>query len=136
MDQPMTKARNLALDSGTGESYEQDEFMDGEESSSKEVKRTPFEMDSLTEQRFTPGASQNNKSSDNQRYPVRHNMNVEASIDESSSLVESGGRQNRPSAIETILNAGNKSGKGGSGVVMDDDDDDDDYEDDYDDDDF
>ena len=110
--------------------------MDGEESTSKEVKRSAFEIDSLTEQRFTPGASQNNKSSDNQRYPVRHNMNVEASIDESSSLVESAGRQNRPSAIETILNAGGRPGKGGQGIAIDDDDEDDDYEDDYDDDDF
>ena len=43
MEQPMTKAaRNLALDSGTGDSYERDEFMDGEESSSKEGKRQAF----------------------------------------------------------------------------------------------
>ena len=64
----MAQQRNMALDSGTGESYENDQFMDGEESTSKEVKRKAFEIDSLTEQRFTPGASQNNKSSDNQRY--------------------------------------------------------------------
>ena len=55
---------------------------------------------------------------------------MEASIDESSSQLESGGQQNRPSAIETILNAG---GKAGGGAINDEDEDD---EDDYDDDDW
>lgn len=39
----------LAQDSGTGESYEQDGFVDGEESTSKEIKRSAFEIDSITE---------------------------------------------------------------------------------------
>ena len=61
---------------------------------------------------------------------------MEASIGESSSPLESGGQANRPSAIETILNAGKgKANKGSANPVDDDDDDDDDYEDDdYDDD--
>ena len=105
--------------------------MDGEESSSKEVKRSAFEIDSEPEQRFTPNQHQASHSSVNHRYPTKHQLNVEASVDESSSPLESGGQQNRPSAIETILNAGNK----GKGATANDDEDDDD-EDDYDDDDW
>ena len=60
---------------------------------------------------------------------------MEASIGESSSPLESGGQANRPSAIETILNAGKGKANKGANPVDDDDDDDDDYEDDdYDDD--
>ena len=31
--------------------------MDGEESTSKEVKRSAFDIESITEQRFTPGTN-------------------------------------------------------------------------------
>ena len=94
--------------------------MDGEESTSKEVKRSAFEIDSMTEQRYTPHEKPSHSS--NNRYPMKHQINVEASIDESSSPLESGGQANRPSAIETILNAGGKDS-----AAMNDDEDDDDY---------
>ena len=82
--------------------------MDGEETTSKEIKRSAFELDSMTEQRFTPGASNDIATSSNNRYP---RMNVAASMeDESSSPNESGGQQHRPSAIETILNDNKKPG--------------------------
>ena len=46
------------LDSGSGgDSYEEDEFMDGEESTSKEVKRSAFDIESITENRLTPGTN-------------------------------------------------------------------------------
>lgn len=57
--------------------------MDGEETTSKEVKRSAFEIDSSNEQRFTPGASNDQAHSSNNRYPL---MNVAASLDESSSV--------------------------------------------------
>ena len=49
-------SQEVDRDSGTGEEqYSQDEFMDGEETTSKEIKRSAFQIDSITEQRFTPG---------------------------------------------------------------------------------
>ena len=58
-------------------------------------------------------------------------QNMSVSMDEdSSSPLESGGKQARPSAIETIVNDQKPNGH------IQDDDDDDDYEDDYDDDEF
>ena len=68
-----------------GDSYEEDEFMDGEESTSKEVKRSAFDIESITEQRFTPGT--NNLSQYQQRYTQ---PNVNASIEESSAPNDSG----------------------------------------------
>ena len=78
----------LAPDSGTGDSYEEDKFMDGEETSSKEVRRHKFDLDSGTS---TP-AQQNDAAIGN------------GSVDMSSTPDGgSGGHAIRPSAIDTIL---------------------------------
>lgn len=46
---PMGKQVLNVEDSGGDESYEEDEFMDGEETTSKEIKRSAFEVESMTE---------------------------------------------------------------------------------------
>jgi len=40
-------------ESSGGEQYDEDEFIDGEESTSKEVKRLAFEIESLTEKDYS-----------------------------------------------------------------------------------
>ena len=78
-------------DSGTGEDkYSQDEFMDGEETTSKEVKRSAFQIDSITEQRFTPGTvNEQPTSSNNNRFPQQASASL--SMDETYSPLDSGG---------------------------------------------
>lgn len=77
--------------------------MDGEETTSKEVKRSAFQIDSITEQRFTPGTvNEHPTSSNNNRFPQQPSASL--SMDETFSPLDSGGQNVRPSAIETILN--------------------------------
>ena len=77
--------------------------MDGEETTSKEIKRSAFQIDSITEQRFTPGTvNEQPTSSNNNRFPQQPSASL--SMDETYSPLDSGGQNVRPSAIETILN--------------------------------
>ena len=77
--------------------------MDGEETTSKEIKRSAFQIDSITEQRFTPGTvNEHPTSSNNARFPQQPSASL--SMDETFSPLDSGGQNVRPSAIETILN--------------------------------
>ena len=98
------QAASQEVDSGTGDDqYSQDEFMDGEETTSKEIKRSAFQIDSITEQRFTPGTvNEQPTSSNNNRFPQQPSASL--SMDETYSPLDSGGQNVRPSAIETILN--------------------------------
>ena len=98
------QAASQEVDSGTGEDqYSQDEFMDGEETTSKEIKRSAFQIDSITEQRFTPGTvNEQPTSSNNNRFPQQPSASL--SMDDTYSPLDSGGQNVRPSAIETILN--------------------------------
>lgn len=72
--------------------------MDGEESTSKEVKRSAFDIESITEQRFTPGTHNEAALSQNQHRYTQPNVNV--SMEESST---SGGQRARPNALQKIL---------------------------------
>ena len=44
-----------------GGSYEEDDFIDGEETTSKEVQRPAYDVESITDQRFTPVTTLDNQ---------------------------------------------------------------------------
>lgn len=103
--------------------------MDGEESTSKEVKRHQFDFDSGTDNVYTPPDMTQNG--------ANNSMYQRSTPDPNSAAQPS-----RPSAIDTILNEKKPTAVVGGGLVPpgDDEDDDedyeeDDYEEDYDDDD-
>ena len=78
---------NEVVSSGKGDSYEED----GEESTSKEFKRQPFEVDSFTDERYTPQISKKKES----------NSIVD---DISTPQGTSEGQANRSSVINTVKN--------------------------------
>ena len=82
---------NEVVSSGKGDSYEEDGFLDGEESTSKEFKRQPFEVDSFTDERYTPQISKKKES----------NSIVD---DISTPQGTSEGQANRSSVINTVIN--------------------------------
>ena len=129
-----------------GGSYEEDDFIDGEETTSKEVQRPAYDVESITDQRFTPVTTLDNQQQQVSQKNLRY-VPMANSVGASSEALESAGQAMRPSAIDTILNERSKppkpanvskdAGKPGPSFKQpgDDDDDDDDYEEDYNDDD-